>query len=68
MSIAEIEKMSVQEQIDAMEKIWSVLSRNEMSVGSPEWHGDILAERKSKIESGNAQFYPLDEVKAYFRR
>ncbi len=68
MSIAEIEKMSAEEQIDTMEKIWSALSRNETSVRSPEWHDDVLAERKRKIESGNATFYSLDEVKAYFRR
>lgn len=68
MSMIEAETMSAEEQIDAMEKLWSALSRNKANVKSPEWHDVVLAERKEKIESGNAVFYTLDEVKAYFHR
>ena len=67
MSVAEIEIMSVEDQLDAMGKIWSALSRNEASVKSREWHNDVLSERKRKIESGTATFYSLDEVKGFFR-
>ena len=56
MSVAEIEIMSVEDQLDAMGKIWSALSRNEASVKSREWHNDVLSERKRKIESGTATF------------
>lgn len=27
----------------------------------PEWHGDVLAERNKKIESGDAKFLSLEE-------
>jgi hypothetical protein len=67
MSVAEIEIMSVEDQLDAMGKIWSALNRNEASVKSREWHNDVLSERKRKIESGTATFYSLDEVKGFFR-
>ena len=67
MSVAEIEIMSVEDQLDARGKIWSALSRNEASVKSREWHNDVLSERKRKIESGPATFYSLDEVKGFFR-
>ena len=67
MSVNEIEIMSVEDQLDAMGKIWSALSRNEASVKSREWHNDVLSERKRKIESGTATFYSLDEVKGFFR-
>ena len=67
MSVAEIEIMSVEDQLDAMGKIWSALSRNEASVKSHEWHNDVLSERKRKIESGTAIFYSLDEVNGFFR-
>jgi hypothetical protein len=46
MSVAEIEIMSVEGQLDAMGKICSALSRNEASVKSREWHNDVLSERK----------------------
>jgi hypothetical protein len=67
MSVAEIESTSVEDQLDAKEKIWSASSRNEASVKSREWHNDVLSERKRKIESVTATFYSLDEVKGFFR-
>jgi hypothetical protein len=67
MSVAEIESTSVEDQLDAKEKIWSASSRNEASVKSREWHNDVLSERKRKIESGTATFYLLDEVNGFFR-
>jgi hypothetical protein len=30
---------------------------------SPEWHGEILAERLKEIESGTAKFLTLSELK-----
>ena len=48
MSVAEIESTSVEDQLDAKEKIWSASSRNEASVKSREWHNDVLSERKRK--------------------
>lgn len=34
-------------------------------ITSPDWHGDILAERKAKIENGTANFISLDALRAY---
>jgi len=45
MSITEAEKMSTGEQIDAMEKLWSALSRNETSVNLDE----VKAPRRMQI-------------------
>ena len=36
----------------------------EPEMESPEWHGDILAERKKMIDQGKAEFISLEELKA----
>ena len=47
MFLTEIEKMSTIERLQAMEKLWDSLC-NEEEIESPEWHKDILQERKKK--------------------
>lgn len=64
MTIAEISKMSVPERLRAMEALWDSLTREPTGIKSPKWHEEILSERKEKIESGNADFISLDELKS----
>jgi hypothetical protein len=59
----EIKKMSTIDRLKAMEALWDALTHDD-AIESPEWHKDILAERKSKIESGDAEFITIDELKA----
>lgn len=33
-------------------------------IDSPEWHLDILEERKRKIENGKAEFISIEELRA----
>jgi hypothetical protein len=68
MNTSEIEKMSSQERIETMELIWDVMCRDEASVASPAWHGEVLKNRKHRIESGEARFYSLDEVRKHFEK
>lgn len=37
--------LTPQEKLDAMNILWRDLSANPGGVNSPEWHGDVLAER-----------------------
>jgi Putative addiction module component len=64
MKPAEIKKMSTAERLQTMEMLWESLLDDETGLPSPEWHGEILAERKRKIEENQAEFVSLDEVKA----
>jgi len=64
MNSIEIKKMSVIERLQAMEAIWDSLLYEESEIESPEWHKDILEERKRKIEDGKAEFISLKELKA----
>jgi len=47
-----------------MEVLWDSLTDKETEIESPEWHQDIIEERKRKIENGKAEFLSLEELKA----
>jgi len=64
MNTEEIRKMSTVESIETMEAIWSSLIYEETEIESPQWHGQVLADRKSDIESGKAKFISLEALKA----
>jgi hypothetical protein len=68
MNTIEIKKMSTIERLKTMEALWDSLLYDEISIELPEWHEDILAERKSKIESGEAEFISINELKAKHRQ
>ena len=63
MNSIEIKKMSVIERLQAMEAIWDSLLYEESEIESPEWHKNILEERKRKIEDGKAEFISLKVLK-----
>ncbi len=64
----EIKKMSRIERLRAMEALRDSLVDEESEIESPEWHREILEERKRKIESGEAEFISLEEPRASRRR
>jgi hypothetical protein len=68
MSIAEIKNMSTIERIQTMELLWDALSHEENAMKSPPWHENILRKRKERIESGEAKFLTLDQLKNIFRK
>lgn len=64
MNTQEIRKMSRIERLQAMEALWDSLIAEESEIKSPEWHKDILEERKRKIETGKAEFISLEKLRA----
>jgi hypothetical protein len=60
---AEIERMSFEERLQAMEMLWASLARTPESVASPGWHGEVLAERLAKVGRGEAEFLTMDQLK-----
>jgi putative addiction module component (TIGR02574 family) len=64
MNTIEIKKMSTIERLQAMEALWDSLMDEESEIESPQWHRDIIEERKKKIENGKAEFISLEELKA----
>ena len=63
MKQSEIESMSVAEKLQTIEALWDTL--DDESLESPDWHLDVLNERKKSIESGEAKFISLETLKGY---
>lgn len=64
MTIAEINKMNINEKLQAMENLWNSLIADESEIDSPGWHKEILAQRLKKIKNGTAKFISLSELKS----
>ncbi|OGL47231.1 MAG: hypothetical protein A2161_17530 [Candidatus Schekmanbacteria bacterium RBG_13_48_7] len=63
MKTVEIKKMSTAERLQAIEALWDSLLDKESEIKSPEWHQNILKDRKRKIKNGKAEFISLAELK-----
>lgn len=63
MNTIEIKKMSIIERLQVMEALWDSLLYEESEIESPEWHRDILEDRKRKMKNGKAEFISLEKLK-----
>jgi len=72
MSVTELKKevlrLSKAERLQAMEWLWASLAQEQQDIESPEWHGEVLAARKAKVDSGAAKFLSVAELKKRLRR
>jgi len=67
MSIENIlSSLSVSEKLDAMNFLWRDLSQDADNIVSPEWHGDVLADRMENPSQEPA--LPLEEGIAEARK
>jgi len=60
---SDIEAMTVEERLRAMEMLWDSLSRSGVEPPSPEWHGKVLSSRLEKLKSGKAEILTIEQVK-----
>jgi hypothetical protein len=60
-----LESMTVAEKLSAMEAIWESLCSNPLQVESPAWHEEVLAERKMRLENGQATVSDWDSAKRH---
>ena len=63
MSIVEIDKMSLSDRLQTMEQLWDSLCRDESILESPPWHEDVLQERKKLMDSPEAKFITVEELR-----
>ncbi len=59
----DINKMTTQEKLMAMEMLWDDLCKNAPEMASPAWHEDILKEREKSILEGKDEFIDWDQAK-----
>ena len=61
---SDIKKMSRSERLAAIEALWESLLDEESQIESPDWHRNVLEQRRQRIESGQAEFISLAKLKA----
>ena len=64
---SDIERMSVTERLQAMDQLWDSLTRDSDEVSSPDWHQDVLADRKARAQRGEAKFLTLAQLRSRLR-
>ena len=62
-----LDDMTVAEKLLLMERLWADLSRRPDDVPSPDWHGEVLAERIAAVREGRTQFEDWDDAKRRLR-
>ena len=62
-TMLQIDQMTLEEKLQTMEALWDDLCRREEDVPVPQWHKDILDERRRLIELGQAQFIDWETAK-----
>lgn len=67
MGTAEIQKMTTSERLVAMEQLWDALCSESPEPSSPAWHEGVLARRKEKMNSPDARFLTLDQLRDQLR-
>ncbi len=63
----EIKNMSVSERLTAMEEIWDSLCHEPTEPASPAWHETVLEQRKTEMDSSDARFFSVEELRARYR-
>lgn len=62
-----LDKMTTEEKLQAMEALWTDLSRDPDQVPSPGWHGDVLRDREQKVKEGKEHFVDWETAKKRLR-
>ena len=60
----QIEALSVAEKVQLLESVWESLCSHPGDVQSPEWHSEVLDERRRRLEDGRATISPWSDAKA----
>jgi hypothetical protein len=62
-----IDNLSTADKIVLMERLWEHLSRRSADIVSPDWHGDVLADRRAAVLEGRTSFIDWEEAKKRLR-
>jgi hypothetical protein len=62
-----IENMTRSEKLSMMEALWDDLSRDTVTLSSPEWHAQALKEAEHALAENQASFLSWDAAKKVLR-
>ena len=63
----DLEQMTIEEKLKAMEMLWDDLCRSAPDFSSPSWHENVLKEREQRIREGKDRFVDWDQAKKDLR-
>jgi putative addiction module component (TIGR02574 family) len=63
MSITEIRNLPLSEKLQIMEALWEDLRSRAEGVPVPEWHKELLDDRRKAVEAGKESILEWDEAK-----
>ena len=63
-----LEKMTLADKLEAMEVLWADISRRPADLPSPDWHKDVLDERRRLVAVGKLKFLDWDTAIADLRK
>ena len=62
-----LDKMSLEEKLQARESLWDDLCSRAGGVSSPAWHEEVLAEREAMQKGGDDDFEDWESAKRSIR-
>jgi putative addiction module component (TIGR02574 family) len=68
LSSDQLDALTVAEKVRLLEQVWQSLCGQPHTFTSPDWHADVLVERRQRILDGSATRIPWNEAKAQLRR
>jgi hypothetical protein len=63
-----LHEMRIKEKLAVMESLWEDLSRAPDSIESPEWHREILEQRRERVAEKTVRFADWEAAKAEIRK
>lgn len=68
LSSDQLDALTVAEKVRLLEQVWQSLCCQADSIPSPDWHSDVLMERRQRLLDGSATSIPWHEAKAQLQR
>lgn len=68
LSSDQLEALTVPEKVQLLEQVWQSLCSKPESFSSPDWHADILTERRQRLLDGSAMRLSWHEAKTQLQR
>lgn len=63
-----LEEMTFPDKLQLLEALWNDLSRRPDKLPSPDWHKDVLEERRQRVQSGEDTFADWETAKQDIRK
>lgn len=68
LSSDQLDALTVAEKVRFLEQVWQSLCSQPDTFTSPDWHADVLVERRQRLVEGSAKRIPWNKAEAQLQR